>query len=586
MPTISVDKQDLFDLLGRSYTTEEFDELCFEFGIELDEDTTSECGPGERPELKIEIGANRYDMLCIEGIAQSLNEFLGRAPTPSYKVLEPTTTLTIKELTASVRPYAAGAILRNVTFTKRSYESFIALQDKLHTNLCRHRTLVAMGTHDLDKLTPPFVYDARNPDLFEFVPLNQTKLMTGLEMMSFYEKDKNLGKYLHIIKDAPKFPLILDSEDHVGLMPPIINLDRLKITLDTKNVFIDITGTDRTKVEVVVNQLVCMFSRYCAEPFTVEPVRVVLEHNGESRLTPDLTPRLVPVSKAYINLCLGLELSESEISALLKKMLLSVQSVDGDVLSVLVPPTRLDVLHACDVMEDCAIAYGYNNLVKTKVRLTLLVAKPLPINKVLDIARLASAQAGWLEVLPLTLCLHDENFKFLRRKDSGEAVQLSNPKTVEYQVVRTSLLPGLLKTVRENQKHSLPIKVFEAGDVVFHNPELERRAFNQRHWAAVIAGKTDGFEHMQGLLAKFMQTFRTPWILDGANGDKGRGYWLEENDLATYFTGRGADVIFRSKDNEKPVKVGEIGVLHPAVCQAFELPYAILSVEVDLEKFL
>ncbi len=38
MPTISVDKEDLYELLGRSYTTEEFDELCFEFGIELDED--------------------------------------------------------------------------------------------------------------------------------------------------------------------------------------------------------------------------------------------------------------------------------------------------------------------------------------------------------------------------------------------------------------------------------------------------------------------------------------------------------------------------------------------------------------------
>jgi hypothetical protein len=38
MPTISVDKAALFKELGREYTTEEFDELCFEFGIELDED--------------------------------------------------------------------------------------------------------------------------------------------------------------------------------------------------------------------------------------------------------------------------------------------------------------------------------------------------------------------------------------------------------------------------------------------------------------------------------------------------------------------------------------------------------------------
>ena len=76
MPTIPVDKEDLFKLLGRSYTTEEFDELCFQFGIELDEDTTEDVkGTDERPQLKIEVPANRYDMLCIEGIAQALNEF-------------------------------------------------------------------------------------------------------------------------------------------------------------------------------------------------------------------------------------------------------------------------------------------------------------------------------------------------------------------------------------------------------------------------------------------------------------------------------------------------------------------------------
>jgi len=38
MPTISVDKQDLFEYLKQEFTTEEFDQLCFEFGLELDED--------------------------------------------------------------------------------------------------------------------------------------------------------------------------------------------------------------------------------------------------------------------------------------------------------------------------------------------------------------------------------------------------------------------------------------------------------------------------------------------------------------------------------------------------------------------
>ena len=50
MPTVSVNKQQLFDLLGKDYTSQEFDELCFEFGMEMDEDTTEEAlKTGEEP---------------------------------------------------------------------------------------------------------------------------------------------------------------------------------------------------------------------------------------------------------------------------------------------------------------------------------------------------------------------------------------------------------------------------------------------------------------------------------------------------------------------------------------------------------
>ena len=86
-----------------------------------------------------------------------------------------------------VRPYVSGAILRNVTFTQARYESFIALQDKLHQNLARQRTLVAIGTHDLDTIKGPFTYEALPPEEIKFVPLNQTKSMNAVELMKFYE---------------------------------------------------------------------------------------------------------------------------------------------------------------------------------------------------------------------------------------------------------------------------------------------------------------------------------------------------------------------------------------------------------------
>ena len=74
----------------------------------------------------------------------------------------------------------------------------------------------------------------------------------------------------------------MDSKRTVCSLPPIINSDHSKISLETTNVFIECTATDVTKANIVLNQLVAMFSQYCGEAtgdasqkFTVEPVKVI-----------------------------------------------------------------------------------------------------------------------------------------------------------------------------------------------------------------------------------------------------------------------------------------------------------------------
>jgi phenylalanyl-tRNA synthetase beta chain len=579
------------------YTTEEFEELCFEFGIELDEDTSNSerpivNGKQEPAQLKIEIPANRYDMLCFEGIALMLNIFRGKTSLPNYQLVKPPSgklqTITVRKETLEVRPYVSGAILRNITFTQDSYESFIALQDKLHQNLARQRTLVSIGTHDLDTIKGPFTYEALPPKDINFIPLNQTKKMNGEDLMQFYENDKHLGRFLHIIRDKPLYPVIYDSNKVVCSLPPIINGDRSKITLDTKNVFMEITATDKTKVEIVNNIMVSMFSQYCAEPFTIEPIQIISEHNKETRIVPDLHTRIAEAEVDYINNCCGLEESPESICKLLTKMCLNAKpsSKDKNILEVSIPPTRADILHQCDIMEDVAIAYGFNKLPRSSPNKSATIAKPLLINKLGDIVRMEAAMAGWSEVLPLILCSHDENFGWLNRKDDGTtAVKLANPKTAEYQVVRTTLLPGLLKTIRENKHHSVPIKVFEVSDVAFKDMTLERKSRNERHFAAAWYGKTSGFEVVHGLLDRVLLMLKTAFItheegLKGKDQDyeikedptKPAGYWIEEIDEPTFFPGHAAAIYLRL--NGKQERIGEFGILHPTVLEKFELRYA------------
>jgi phenylalanyl-tRNA synthetase beta chain len=108
-------------------------------------------------------------------------------------------------------------------------------------------------------------------------------------------------------------------------------------------------------------------------------------------------------------------------------------------------------------------------------------------------------------------------------------VKIANPKTLEFQVVRTTLIPGLLKTVRENRSHALPIRIFETSDVVFKDEKRERQARNVRHAAAVWCNKTAGFEVVHGLLDRAMKMLEIKRI--GNEDQKTEtGYYIKERD--------------------------------------------------------
>jgi len=118
---------------------------------------------------------------------------------------------------------------------------------------------------------------------------------------------------------------------------------------------------------------------------------------------------------------------------------------------VTVPCTRSDILHAVDIAEDIGIAFGYNNI-KRKVPTTCTVGGEQPLNHFGDLLRNEIAQAGYTEVLTHGLVSTHDNFTALRQKvDMNVAVSLSNPANVEYEVIRTTLIPGLLKVLEHNK---------------------------------------------------------------------------------------------------------------------------------------
>ncbi|XP_015577269.1 phenylalanine--tRNA ligase beta subunit, cytoplasmic [Ricinus communis] len=594
MPTVNVSRDRLFAALGRTYTEEEFDDLCFRFGIELDDVTTDEGinrkerheeeGKGNEDEeiiYKIEVPANRYDLLCLEGIAQALRIFNKQEETPKYTLAniskQAMLKMHVKPETSSIRPYVVCAVLRDMTFDEASYNSFIDLQDKLHQNICRRRTLVAIGTHDLDMLQGPFTYEALPPQDINFVPLKQVKNYRADQLMEFYrENDLKLKKFLHIIENSPVFPILYDSRRTVLSLPPIINGAHSAITLKTKNVFIECTATDLTKAKIVLNTMVTIFSAYCKKKFEVEPVEVIYP-DGKSNVYPDLSVYNMEVPLSYITGSIGVSLKTEEITSLLNRMQLhaeqSVSNADQCTINVSIPPTRSDVLHPCDVMEDVAIAYGYNNIPKRK----LPSLKPLALNQLEDLIRVEVAMNGFTEVLTWILCSYRENFGMLNRKDDGStAVIVGNPRSSDFEVVRTSLMPGALKIVGHNKDHPKPIKIFEVGDIAKLDDSKDVGAANRRLLAALYCGTNSGFELIHSLVDRVMEVMGTPFVPIGNN----TGYYIQCCDAPEFLPGRQASIIYKGKH------IGIFGIVHPEVLNNFDIPDPCSFLELDIECLL
>ncbi|XP_044526720.1 phenylalanine--tRNA ligase beta subunit isoform X1 [Gracilinanus agilis] len=589
MPTVSVKRDLLFRALGRTYTDEEFDELCFEFGLELDEITSekeiiSKEQGGEKAEgasdvilYKIDVPANRYDLLCLEGLVRGLQVFKERIKAPRYKRIKPSNgqiqRLIITEETAQVRPYAVAAVLRNIKFSKARYDSFIELQEKLHQNICRKRALVAIGTHDLDTISGPFTYTARTPSDIKFKALNQKKEHTACELMDLYKTDNHLKHFLHIIENKPLYPVIYDSNGVVLSMPPIINGDHSKITLKTRNVFIECTGTDLTKAKIVLDIIVTMFSEYCEKQFTVEAAEVIYP-NGKSYLYPELAYRKEMVKADLINKQIGISETPTSLAKLLTRMYLKSEVIgDGNQIEIEIPPTRADIIHACDIVEDAAIAYGYNNIQMT-IPKTYTIANQLPLNKLTELLRHDLAAAGFTETLTFALCSQEDIADKLSVDISAtKAVHIANPKTAEFQVARTTLLPGLLKTIAANRKMPLPLKLFEISDIVLKDSSKDVGARNHRHLCAVYYNKNPGFEVIHGLLDRIMQLLDVPFGED-------KGYVIKAAEGSAFFPGRCAEVFAKGQS------VGKLGVLHPDVITKFELTMPCSALEINVEPFL
>ena len=497
----------------------------------------------EEDHADVEFFPDRPDLFSPEGVARAMRGYLGiETGLPVYPVKPSGISFAVDPKLADIRPVLGAAVIRGVSFDDESIQSIMSLQESLHWAVGRGRSKVAIGIHDLDAVRPPFRYIAA-PRSRAFVPLDYTEWMSMEEILEKHPKGR---EYAKIVKDFPLFPLIVDSHDHVLSFPPIINGERTRVTVDTKNILLDTTGTDTRAVGVAVNIICTAMAEAGAG---IESVEI------DGVQTPTLAPAERTVSVAECSRLLGVDLTAATMSGLLERMRFGAQPAGTDTVKVQVPCYRADIMHDWDIFEDVAIAYGYDRL-ESRPPKTFTVGKPHPVQVIMALAREAFTGLGYLEVMPFTLTSEDVMYRRMQRTETPGVLHVMHPITVENTVVRTELLPLLLEFLTINRHRELPQRLFTVGDVV-----LDCRTHQQ---AAGVSIHSD---------ADFSEAYASA---DAVLCELSIGYTVKESADPAFTGGRRGDIVTGGKT------VGVFGEIHPAVLNAFELEQPVAAFEIDL----
>jgi phenylalanyl-tRNA synthetase beta chain len=497
----------------------------------------------EEDHADVEFFPDRPDLFSPEGVARAMRGYLGiETGLPSYPVKPSGISFTIDPKLSDIRPVLGAAVIRGVSFDDESIQSIMSLQESLHWAVGRGRSKVAIGIHDLDTVRPPFRYIA-SPRTRAFVPLDYTEWMSMEEILEKHPKGRDYAK---IVKDFPLFPLIIDSHDHVLSFPPIINGERTRVTIDTKNILLDTTGTDKRAVGVAVNIICTAMAEAGA---TIESVEI----GGVQ--TPTLAPAERIVSVKECSRLLGIDLTESSMAELLGRMRFGAEPAGTDRVKVQVPCYRADIMHDWDLFEDVAIAYGYDRLESHPPR-TYTVGKPHPVQVVMALAREAFTGLGYLEVMPFTLTSEDVMYRRMQRNGTRGVLQVMHPITVENTVVRTELLPLLMEFLTINCHRELPQRLFTVGDVVVD--------CKTRQQAAGVSIHPD---------ADFSEAYA---LADAVLHELSIRYTVKVSDDPAFIDGRRGEILAAGRT------IGVFGEIHPAVLTAFELEHPVAAFEFDL----
>ena len=509
----------------------------------------------------LEISPNRPDLLSYQGFKRAFLSFNGKKTgLKEYKINKPEKDydIIIDSSVKNVRPYIACAIVKELQFNDEKIKELIETQEKLHITVGRKRRKVAIGIYPMEKIRLPIIFKAIEPDQIKFIPLEMDKELSGLEILQRHPAGK---EYAHLLAGKAKFPVFIDANNQILSMPPIINSHLTgKITSKTKDVFIECSGDDFEILKICLNIIVTGLNEMGGKIY-----QMVL-HYGKKEITPDLTPKKMKISLENTNKLLGLKLKEKELKKLIERMGHNYNHKDN---SVEAPSWRIDILHEVDIIEDVAIAYGYENFIPEIPEIATIGKED----------KREMIKGKFSEILSGLGMVEVSNYHLTNKKDQiekmnivekqGEFIEVEESKT-EYTILRKNLTHLLLKNFSENVDSEYPQQIFEVGKVFC----LEEGKGNVKEKEMLAAGIAPGN------FTKIKQVLEYLFKMIGEETGKEIIFKEATETPPCFVEGRTAEIIFKGK------KIGFIGEIHPKILKNWKIKMPVALFEIEIEDIL
>ncbi|WP_058827391.1 phenylalanine--tRNA ligase subunit beta [Haloferax sp. Q22] len=566
MPVVDVQPDELRRLTGHEdKSDEEFKDDLFALGLEFE-------GVTDDGAFQLEFGPDRLDRLSVEGVARSLRYQYGDARGVSVpNTNDPDWTFVVDDDVPDERPYVTGAVVRGIDLDDAALDSLIQLQEKLHATMGRKRAKGAIGIHDLTMLKGDVLsenasgnsitYTGIEPDGDTFVALDSNDELTPAEVLEQHDTGR---KYADLVSEYDRYPAIYDE---IGLFsfPPVINGRRTEVSTDSRDLLVELTGTDQWTIDRMCN-IICY--ALAARGATIEDVEVQYEEG--TVVKPDFEVETKHVSHDRIETVLGVELELDEVIDLFERSGLDADAELGDetVYEVSIPPYRVDVLHPLDLVDDVGRAYGFNEL-EPRYPDVGTVGQRHERSRLEDAVRTSLVGLGFEDLLNFHMISEGENYERMDVEvgsDSlggGEPASITEPYSEDYTMLRTWVLPSLTMVLENNTHRAYPQDLAEIGHVAHRDDDENTRVAESRHVAAVLARHDATYEDAKARLAALCRDFdaelETP-----------------ATEHPSFIDGRTAAVVI---DGEE---VGVVGELHPKVIVDHDLELPVAAFEFDL----